>query len=111
MITFNGQKIIAPKPGMGDEEFDQFIQLMTNDDLAQFGNGNPVYGNGAALDVSMLKAEFFRTDAHLITVGQGVYRVVIPGQGYVLSDQGGPFEIDMGSFIDRDAFDDLGDGP
>ena len=94
-IEFNGQALLPPVPGMGDDEFADLVESLTPDDLVVFGGGQPVFTDGAAFTPELFEGGLLRRGAQLLTVGPGRYRVFTPGLGYVVTAAGAPYELDL----------------
>jgi hypothetical protein len=98
-IEFNKQKLVAPVPGMEQEQFEAMVENIGIADMQVFGNGAPQYDNGKEFDIRR-----FGNAAQFITVGHGVYRVHEPGLGYIKNENGQLYEIDLRSLYYRGRF-------
>ena len=99
VFTFNGRNIIAPIAGMDEDAFDDAMESLTQPDLIEFGNGVPMFANGDPFTVSMFESRFFGPEAQLITAGFGRYLIAFPGLGFLMTDAGEPYELNLGAFI------------
>ena len=63
------------------------------------GNGAPVFANGEPVTIEMLESNFFGPEIQLVTSGFGRYRAAFPGLGYIVTEDGEPYEIDLAAFI------------
>jgi hypothetical protein len=96
VLRFNGRSIIAPVPGMRQGDFDDMVDAVTDLDLIEYGNGRPVFGNGTGFTREMLDSRTFGAEPQLVTSGPGRYLIQYPGLGFVMTDQGQPYELDLG---------------
>jgi len=99
VFEFNGRNILAPIPGMTEDAFEDAIERLTDHDLVVFGNGVPQFANGEIVTREMLESSLFGPEIQLVTAGFGRYRAVFPGLGYIMTEDGEPYEIDLGAFI------------
>ena len=97
VIAFNGRNIIAPVPGMSEDDFEDLIEGLSQDDLIIHGNGFPEFADGNSFQVEMFESSLFGSEAQLITSGFGRYFVLYPGLGFVLTETGEPFELNLGA--------------
>ncbi len=47
----------------------------------------------------MFESSFFGPEAQLVTAGFGRYMVAFPGLGFVMNQDGQPYELDLAAFI------------
>lgn len=94
-LDYNGRKILPPLVGMEEDAVETLMETLTDADLVRFGNGAPVTGADQPFPVSSFDAEIFVPDAQLVTVGQGRYWVFLPGVGFIGTQSGGVYEIDL----------------
>jgi|GEM_PF-4965740 len=100
-IDFNGVRVLPPRAGMDEAGLGDAVARLTPDDLIQFGTGAPVFADGTAFTADLFDAGLFEVDAQLLTTAPGRYRVFLPGLGYVITEAGNPYEIDLREFLDR----------
>ncbi len=74
-----GQTIPAPAPGMDYSATEDMMQGLTASDVARYGNGQPIYANGKAADIG----DIARNGVLSWTGTPGIYRVSLPGQGFL----------------------------
>jgi hypothetical protein len=101
IVEFNGRNVIPPRPGMDSDAIEDVLNVIQDsEDLAELGNGVPVVGDGSPVPADRLFAPsgMFRSGlgGQLVSVGPGVYRVMIPGAGFVQTEAGGYYELDLG---------------
>lgn len=96
-VEWRGRNILPPVPGMDESAVEDVLDGLTDDDLAKFGNGAPVYADGSAFTVEDFDRGLFRTDAQLVSSGPGRYLIFAPGLGYVQSASGGAYELNLGA--------------
>ncbi len=94
-IEFNDQLVLPPRPGMDEGNFAELVECLIPEKLARFGNGAPVFGDGRALDPELFENRLFGIEAQLFTIGNGSYRLFVPGLGYVVTPAGAAYEIDL----------------
>lgn len=70
IVSYNGQKIVSPQPGMSQPEFDALIKGLTDADIGQIPK---------AADGSSVGAESIRRNGTLYSIGDGKYQVRIGG--------------------------------
>ncbi len=49
--------------------------------------------------VDMFESSFFGSEAQLVTAGFGRYLVAFPGLGFVMTETGNSYELDLAAFI------------
>jgi hypothetical protein len=91
-IEVNGQSLIPPRPGMDEYAFRDLVDGITTDELARFGNGAPIHGDGTPFTATELG------DAIFISIGPGRYRVGNSDLGLLLG-RDGPYELDLGALL------------
>ncbi len=84
---------------MEEDAFDDAIEGLTQPDLIEFGNGVPFFDNGDPFLVTMFESSLFGPEAELVTAGFGRYLVNMPGLGYVMTEDGEAYELDLGAYI------------
>ena len=99
VFEFNGRNIIAPVLGMDEDLFENLMETVTQEDLLAWGNGAPEFENGNAFDVEMFESSFFGPEAQLVSSGFGRYLVTFPGLGFVQTETGDPYELDLGALF------------
>ena len=99
VFDFNGRNVLAPIPGMTEDAFEDTMERLTQPDLIEFSNGVPLFGNGDPFTVSMFESSLFGIEAQLVTAGFGRYMVTLPGLGFVMNQDGEPYELDLAAFI------------
>ena len=99
VFEFNGRMILSPIPGMTEDAFEDAVERLTQPDLIEWGNGAPEFGNGDPFTVSHFEGRFFGPEAQLVTAGFGRYMVTFPGLGFVMNQDGEPYELDLAAFI------------
>ena len=100
VFEFNGRNIIAPVLGMDEDFFESVMEdALDQEDLIAYGNGAPEFANGQAFDVEMFESSFFGPEAQLVSSGFGRYLVTFPGLGFVQTETGDPYELDLGAFL------------
>ncbi len=99
VFGFNGRNVLAPIPGMSEDAFEDAMERLTQPDLIEFGNGVPLFGNGDPFTVSHFESRFFGPEAQLVTAGFGRYLVSFPGMGFVMTEDGQPYDLDLAAFI------------
>jgi hypothetical protein len=104
IVSFNGRNLIPPRPGMtADDVEDVLGQINDADDLAEVGNGIPMTSDGTIVPADRLFAPsgMFRSGlgGQLVSVAPGVYRVMLPGSGFLQIEGGAYFEIDLSSVL------------
>jgi len=93
LLSFNGQKIIAPQYGVTQDQFDTLIDGLTDENLA-----GAVTAAGEPVTADQLRGGFFRDGANLLAVADGRYIVAFgnPGsQTYAVKPDGGAFVLDL----------------
>lgn len=100
-VQFNGRNILPPKPGMSEDQTEDFIGGLSEADLLDFGNGAPVFGDGTPFTVDMFDRGLFNSDAELVTSGFGRYMIRLEGLGFLLADGGEAYEIDLRRKLDE----------
>lgn len=95
VIKFNGQNLILPS-GVDEDAFEETVEKLTHQTMWDLGNGQPLFGDGTEFDPELFDRGFLGgSDAQLLTVGPGVYRVFLPGLGYVVTPEGELYELDL----------------
>lgn len=96
-VEINGRMILPPVPGMEEDAVEDLLESLTDEDLTGFGNGSPIFMDGAPFTVDLFDRPIFHNDAQLITSGPGRYLIFIEGLGYVQSSRGGAYELNLGA--------------
>lgn len=96
LTGWNGSAILPPVRGMSNAEFSsEIVRNMTDETMQKFGNGKPMFGTSGraftAKDVS---------DARFIQSGDGIYRLFMPGQGYIFTEQGETYRFNARALYD-----------
>lgn len=119
-FEFNDRMILPPVPGMEEDVFDDLMDSLTQADLTEFGNGTPMFEDGKPFTVSVRAApapaamlaatvpettagarDMFDAGAQLVTSGFGKYLVFLDGLGYVQTETGEPYEINLRAFAEK----------
>ncbi|NIA67580.1 hypothetical protein HBA54_03155 [Pelagibius litoralis] len=98
-VKINKRMILPPRPGMTEDEVEDLVLSTTDEDLALYGNGLPIFSDGTPFSVALF--DRFGKDAQLVTSGPGRYLIFFPGLGYIQSDRGGAYEIDLRAKVDE----------
>jgi hypothetical protein len=93
-IEWNGATILPPVRGMDENDFEDLMGGIGNLELARAGGANPRYADGTPFTPAELE------DAILESLGNGRYLIRMDGLGYVESDVGGAFVLDLAALID-----------
>ena len=88
----NGAHVIAPRPGVDDDDFETLIESLSDDDLTAAGGA--VDASGRALGAAAM------ADAQYVSVGEGRYLVRVGGGFAQREDGGGATVLDLGALID-----------
>lgn len=87
--AWNDRRVILP-PGLGQDEFEDLLEGVTDADLAAAGGGAPRHANGEPFTADQLQ------DATLIDAGQGLYLVDMGESGDALiAGERGVFVLDL----------------
>ena len=98
VVEFNGRKMLAPVPGMDESKVVDVVRKLSADDLVKFGSGKPVFGDKTPFEPDQFHARnlgLFSGRAQLVSLLGGRYLVFVPGLGYVQSDKGGPYILNL----------------
>lgn len=98
-VNLNGRTIIPPEPGMDAGKLRDVLTKLKPEDLARFGNGRPVFGDGTAFASDRFESRFIGPSAQLVTAGFGRYLVHFKGIGFVQTPDGEPYELDLGAYL------------
>jgi len=94
-ITSSQREILPPVPGMTESTFNGMLGGMTQPDLIEFGNGVPILDDGSPFTIDMFDRGILDTDAGFLTSGFGRYLVIGPDGGFVSTEDGSAYEIDL----------------
>jgi len=106
VVRFNGRNIIPPVNGMDDSEVREFVRSLTDADLTRFSvSGDLPFAGDQPFSVSLFSRSgplgAFAAEAQLVSVGPGVYRVIIPGVGFITNGlDGRPYELDLKAAVE-----------
>ena len=81
-FSYRGRHTLPAAPGLGEDETVNAFQSLTTEDLAKYGNGQPVW----LLEDRAYNAEEILSDAQLISIGFGKYALSFDGLGIVQSE-------------------------
>lgn len=98
-FEYNDHRILPPTPGMSEDDFEGLMETFTDADLIEFGNGEPIHGDGSAFTADELEGGFFTDAAHLVTSSFGRYLIQTPDGGFVLTEDGGPYELNLSNLV------------
>ncbi|PCI27427.1 hypothetical protein COB52_04805 [Candidatus Kaiserbacteria bacterium] len=91
-VEFNDQVIIPPLPGMSESDFEDAMELLTNEDLA-----------GAMLTTGDFDVDYLHDgDAQLVSIGDGEYAIMLNGAPVMNSDMTDVFTLNL-----KDIWSDL----
>lgn len=102
IVDFNGRKALAPRPDIDSSKFSDIVRKLKIQDLADFGNGAPVYADGKPFEVDQFQSRnlgLWSGRASLVTSGPGRYLLHLPGLGFVQTPDGAPYEFDMSAYL------------
>ena len=88
VFTINDSKVISPKPGMEENDFEDWWDGLTMEKMEGFGG----IAGGKTKEDEVSLFESIKDIGKLISVGQGIYRVKV-GKHFVFNKDGRPLTI------------------
>ena len=103
LVEHNGRTNLPPRPFDTQDQFENMVVRLLPADLVDFGNGNPVIADGEPFLPSSLQGRgFFQggVENQLISIGNGGYGIFQPGVGWVKTDEGETYILELGNYAD-----------
>ena len=99
MLRHNGRSNLPPEPGMSQSQFDDLLGGLTTQSLARYGNGRPVIGGESFTPEDLEGRSFFQggVENQLVSIGQGAYSILQPGNGWIKTEDGETYVLELGN--------------
>ena len=88
---------------MTESQFSDAVRKLTREDLVEFGSGHPRYGDGTPFDPVVFQSRnlgLWSGRGQLVASGPGQYLVYLGGLGFVVDQDGRPYELNLRAKIE-----------